>query len=80
MTTRNSLTSIRCCDRVSLDPGPARGVVLEEPSAVVPHARFCEGGGPDYVMESLNGHEAGNGGYSQGEPVDVVRPPLLGSE
>jgi len=52
--------------------------VLEEPSAVVPHARICEGGGPDYIMENLNGHEAGNGGYSQGEPVDVVRPPLLG--
>ena len=37
--------------------------------AVVPLARVCEGGGLDLGMANLNGHEAGNGGYSQGEPA-----------
>ena len=43
------------------------GVRLEEPSARNAHARVCEGGGPDWITENLNGHEAGNGGYSQGD-------------
>ena len=39
----------------------------EEPDAGILHVRVCEGGGPGIVMENLNGHEAGNGGYSQGD-------------
>ncbi len=29
-------------------------------------------------MANLNGHEAGNGGHGQGEPVNGAGPPLLG--
>jgi hypothetical protein len=34
------------------------------------HARVCEGGSRELVTVDLNGHAAGNGGYSQGTPVD----------
>ena len=31
-------------------------------------------------MANLNGHEAGNGGHGQGEPVNGAGPPLLYSK
>jgi hypothetical protein len=37
--------------------------------------RNFRGGGGNRVMVSLNGHETGNGGYSQGEPEATT--PLL---
>jgi hypothetical protein len=39
-----------------------------EPGAGNLHAGFCEGGADD-AMVNLNGHEAGNGGNSQGPPT-----------
>jgi len=42
--------------------------MLEEPCVGKPQARFCEGAELMRVMANLNGHEAGNGGYGQGEP------------
>ena len=42
---RSCLLRIRFNGRISLGPGPVRGVVSEEPSAAIPHARVCEGGG-----------------------------------
>jgi hypothetical protein len=40
-----------------------------------PAARNFRGGGGNRVMVNLNGHEAGNGGYRQGEPKATT--PLL---
>ena len=41
----------------------------------MPTHGILEGGGGNRVMVNLNGHETGNGGYSQGEPK--VTTPLL---
>jgi hypothetical protein len=46
-----------------------RGVTFEEPAAVNLHGGVCEGGRADDAMVNLNGHEAGNGGNSQGPPT-----------
>ena len=40
---------------------------LDEPAAGNPHGGVCEGGGLGVATMNLNGHEAGNGGYSQGK-------------
>ena len=47
------------------------GVVspIDEPAAGMPHGGVCEGGGLGNAMADLYGHEAGNGGYSQGTPT-----------
>ena len=45
-----------------------RGDTLEEPAAVIPHGGVCEGESVGAAKVDLNGHEAGNGGYSQGTP------------
>jgi len=54
-------------------PRPAIGklVCLEvkmigNPYAGELHVRFDEGGQDFFIWKILNGHEAGNGGYSQG--------------
>jgi len=44
-------------------------VLLEEPAAGNLHGGVCEGGDPGGAMVDLNGHEAGNGGHSQGKPT-----------
>src|SRR5215469_871218 len=49
-------------------PGRARGVTPEEPAAGNLHGGIREGGDLRRAMVDLAGHEAGNGGYSQGEP------------
>jgi hypothetical protein len=50
--------------------GRNRRVLLEEPAAGNLHGGICEGGGyPGGAMVDLNGHEAGNGGHSQGKPT-----------
>jgi hypothetical protein len=46
-----------------------RRVLLEEPAAGNLHGGVCEGGDPGGAMVDLNGHEAGNGGHSQGKPT-----------
>src|SRR2546426_10455712 len=43
-----SFVAIHCCylaSRMLGVPSPCRGVWFEEPSAVIPQARVCEGGG-----------------------------------
>ena len=40
--------------------------MIGKPSAEKLYAGFDEGGLDGYLWVSLNGHEAGNGGYSQG--------------
>ena len=43
-----SFVAIHCCylaSRMLGAPSPCRGVWFEEPSAVIPQARVCEGGG-----------------------------------
>jgi hypothetical protein len=50
-------------------PGRGRGVTPEEPAAGNLHGRVCEGGASRWAMVDLNGHEAGNGGYSQRTPT-----------
>jgi len=42
-------------------------------SAGNPHAPFDRAGAGDGLTATLNGHEAGNGGDSQGEPNGVPR-------
>ena len=50
--------------------GRNRRVLLEEPAAGNLHGGVCEGGdNPGGAMVDLNGHEAGNGGHSQGTPT-----------
>ena len=41
--------------------------LLDEPAAGNLHGGICEGGVPDVPLMDLTGHEAGNGGYSQGK-------------
>jgi hypothetical protein len=41
-----------------------------------PPVRFDVAGAGDGVMEPLNGHEAGNGGHSQGATYTVAAGPL----
>ena len=44
--------------------------LLEEPAAGNLHGGVCEGGDiPGHATVDLNGHEAGNGGHSQGKPT-----------
>ncbi len=40
--------------------------MIGKPYAGKPHVRFDEGGQDFFLRMTLNGHEAGNGGYSQG--------------
>ena len=61
--------NIHCCSHGSHILGTGRGVTPEEPAAVILHGGVCEGGELDDAMVDLNGHEAGNGGYSQGRPT-----------
>jgi hypothetical protein len=49
-----------------------RGKALGEPYEGEPHVRFDEGALETELRRRLNGHEAGNGGYSQG---DASGPP-----
>jgi hypothetical protein len=49
--------------------GRNRRVLLEEPAAGNLHGGVCEGGAIPVAMVDLNGHEAGNGGHSQGKPT-----------
>ena len=49
--------------------GRAQGVTPEEPTAGNLHGGVREGGDPRSAMVDLNGHEAGNGGYSQRKPA-----------
>jgi hypothetical protein len=59
-----------------------------EPDAGNPPVRFDVAGAGDGVMDPLNGHEAGNGGHSQGEsctpprrsPTRLLTPTLLRGE
>jgi hypothetical protein len=44
-----------------------RGKALGEPYEGEPHVRFDEGVLETELRRRLNGHEAGNGGHSQGE-------------
>jgi len=57
--------------------GRNRRGLLEEPAAGNLHGGVCEGGATRRCMVDLNGHEAGNGGHSQGTPT-AYRTPLLG--
>ena len=50
-------------------PGRGRGVTPEEPAAGNLHGGVREGGDFWQATVDLNGHEAGNGGYSQGKPT-----------
>src|SRR5215831_14814019 len=60
--------SFPCCHPALRIPGLRRGDGLEEPAAGNLHGGVCEGGEFPGVTASLNGHETGNGGNSQGEP------------
>jgi hypothetical protein len=61
---------IRCCRLGFAMSGRNRRVLLEEPAAENLHGGVCEGGDiPVVAMVDLNGHEAGNGGHSQGKPT-----------
>jgi hypothetical protein len=40
--------------------------MIGKPYALVGHVRFDDGGLDFYLRPTLNGHEAGNGGYCQG--------------
>jgi hypothetical protein len=67
----SSFSAIRFCDLGSHTLGPAQRVAPDEPTAVILHGGVSEGGGPARSMETLNGHEAGNGGNGQGNPTGV---------
>jgi hypothetical protein len=54
-------------DRSSCTLGRGRGVTPEEPAAENLHGGIREGGSSRCVMIDLTGHEAGNGGHSQGK-------------
>jgi hypothetical protein len=58
-----------CCCLGSYTLGAVRRATLEEPAAGNLHGGVCEGGRADDAMVNLNGHEAGNGGNSQGTPT-----------
>src|SRR5215475_2518076 len=61
--------SFPCCHPDSCMPGLRGEVRLEEPAAGNLHGGVCEGGDSWEATASLNGHETGNGGNSQGEPT-----------
>ena len=42
------------------------GKMIGKPDALAGQVRVDEGGQDDFLWTTLNGHEAGNGGYSQG--------------
>src|SRR5262249_27507358 len=67
----SSFSAIRSCDRGSHTLGPTQRVAPDEPTAVILHGGISEGGGPARSTETLNGHEAGNGGNGQGNPIEV---------
>ena len=48
--------------------GRTRRVLLEEPAAGNLHGGVCGRRYPGGATVDLNGHEAGNGGHSQGKP------------
>src|SRR3990167_419995 len=50
--------------------------MVGKPYALVGHVRFDEGGQDFGLGTTLNGHEAGNGGYSQGLSLKKVEPVL----
>ena len=50
-----------------------RGKALGEPYEGEPHVRFDEGVLETELWRRLNGHEAGNGGHSQGEAYGPPR-------
>ena len=50
--------------------------MIGKPYALVGQVRFDEGGQDFYLWTILNGHEAGNGGYSQGLSLKKVEPVL----
>ena len=50
--------------------------MIGKPYALVGQVRFDEGGQDFYLWTILNGHEAGNGGYSQGLSLKKVAPVL----
>jgi hypothetical protein len=62
--SRSCSSAIRFFPRASRMPRPGRGVLGEEPNAVIPHVQVCEGA--PATMDTLHGHAAGNGGYGQG--------------
>ena len=51
---------------------------LEEPGAVVPHARVCEGGGALGYGTPYTGTQLETADTAKGRPTAVTRPPLLG--
>ena len=75
----HSSVAILCCFLGSPVLGTVRGVAPEEPAAWK-SARWglCRGESVGAAMVDLNGHEAGNGRYSQGRPT--ARRVLLYSE
>jgi hypothetical protein len=54
--------------------------MIGKPYALVGHVRFDEGGQDFYLWTILNGHEAGNGGYSQGLSLKKVAPVLYSTQ
>ena len=50
--------------------------VIGKPYAGKLQVRFDEGGQDFFLRMTLNGHEAGNGGYSQGWSLKKVEPVL----
>ena len=50
--------------------------MIGKPYALVGQVRFDEGGQDFGLGTTLNGHEAGNGGYSQGLSLKKVEPVL----
>ena len=50
--------------------------MIGKPYAGELHVRFDEGGLDFYLRTTLNGHEAGNSGYSQGFDLTMVEPVL----
>ena len=50
--------------------------MVGKPYALVGQVRFDEGGQDFGLGTTLNGHEAGNGGYSQGLSLKKVEPVL----
>ena len=68
-----SYDSIRSCYLGSRTLGLVKGVTPEEPAAGNLHGGVREGGDSGQAMADLNGHEAGNGGYSQRKPTACQR-------
>ena len=54
--------------------------MVGKPYALVGQVRFDEGGQDFGLGTTLNGHEAGNGGYSQGLSLKKVEPVLYSTQ